>query len=164
MHNSSMSYVPMLFIHSWLRWIVLLLGALAVGRALNGVRTRRPFTPADDASARRFIMVLDIQLLAGIVVYLLAFPLNGEVFADMAGTMRNSALRFFVVEHPLGMLVSLVLAHIGRARVKRATDSGPRHRTALIFFGLSLLVMLAAIPWPAMPAGRPLFRGLVSAP
>ena len=29
MHNSSMSYAPMLFIHSWLRWIVLVLGALA---------------------------------------------------------------------------------------------------------------------------------------
>ena len=159
-----MSYAPMLFIHSWLRWIVLLLGALAVGRALNGVRTRRPFTPTDDASARRFIMVLDIQLLAGLVLYLWASPFTPEAFHDMAGTMRNGPLRFFVVEHPFGMMVSLALAHIGRARLKRASDSAARHRTALIFFGLSLLVMLATTPWPAMPAGRPLFRGLVSAP
>jgi predicted membrane channel-forming protein YqfA (hemolysin III family) len=78
--------------------------------------------------------------------------------------MRNGPLRFFVVEHPFGMVVSLALAHIGRARLKRATDSGVRHRTALIFFGLSLLVMMASIPWPAMPAGRPLFRGVASAP
>lgn len=164
MHNSSMSYAPMLFLHSWLRWIVLLLGALAVGRALNGVRTRRPFTPTDDAAARRFIMVLDIQLLAGLVLYLWSSPFTTEAFHDMAGTMRNAPLRFFVVEHPFGMVASLALAHIGRARLKRATDSGARHRTALIFFGLSLLVMLASIPWPALPAGRPLFRGLVSAP
>jgi len=164
MHNSSMSYAPMLFIHSWLRWIVLLLGALAVGRALNGVRTRRPFTPIDDAAARRFIMVLDVQLLAGLVLYLWASPFTTEAFRDMAGTMRNGPLRFFVVEHPFGMLVALALAHIGRARLKRAADSGGRHRTALIFFGLSLLVMLATIPWPAMPAGRPLFRGVASAP
>jgi len=159
-----MSYAPMLFIHSWLRWIVLVLGALAVGRALNGVRTRRPFTPADEASVRRFIMVLNIQLLAGLVLYLWASPFTTEAFHDMAGTMRNGPLRFFVVEHPFGMVVSLALAHIGRARVRRAADSNARHRTALLFFGLSLLVMLATIPWPAMPAGRPLFRGLVGAP
>jgi uncharacterized membrane protein YozB (DUF420 family) len=157
-----MSYAPMLFIHSWLRWIVLLLGALAVGRALNGVRTRRPFTPIDDAAARRFIMVLDIQLLAGLVLYLWASPFTTEAFGDMAGTMRNAPLRFFVVEHPVGMVVALALGHIGRARLKKAADSAARHRTALIFFGLSVLVMLLTIPWPALPAGRPLFRGIES--
>ena len=152
----------MLFIHSWLRWIVLLLGALAVGRALNGVRTRRPFTPIDDASARRFTTMLDIQLLAGLVLYLWASPFTTEAFRDMAGTMRNAPLRFFVVEHLVGMIVAIALAHIGRARLKKAADSAARHRTALIFFGISLLVMLLSIPWPALPAGRPLFRGIES--
>ncbi len=159
-----MYYAPLLFVHSWLRWVVLLLGALAVGRALNGVRTRRPFTPTDDAAARRFIMAVDIQLLVGLLLYLWASPFTTEAFHDMAGTMRNGPLRFFVVEHPTGMIVSLALAHIGRARLKRATESGARHRTALIFFGLALLVMMASIPWPALPAGRPLLRGLVTAP
>ena len=109
-------------------------------------------------------MVLDIQLLAGLVLYLWASPFTTEAFHDMAGTMRNGPLRFFVVEHPVGMVVSIALAHIGRARLKKVVDSAARHRTALIFFGLSLLVMLLSIPWPALSAGRPLFRGLVGAP
>jgi hypothetical protein len=34
-----------------------------------------------------------------------------------------------------------------------------RHKLAAIFFGLALVAILATIPWPGMPAGRPLFRG-----
>jgi hypothetical protein len=42
-------------------------------------------------------------------------------------------------------------------RTRRA-DSLRRHKVAAIFFGLALVVMLASIPWPGTPAGRPLLR------
>jgi hypothetical protein len=35
-----------------------------------------------------------------------------------------------------------------------------RFKSAAIFYGLAILIMLAAIPWPGMAAGRALFRGL----
>ena len=53
-----------------------------------------------------------------------------------------------------------MLAHIGRARIRKASDSESRHKRALVFFGLSLLVMLLSIPWPIGPGARSLFRGL----
>ena len=57
-----------------------------------------------------------------------------------------------------GMVIALVLAHLGRVRARR-TDSLRRHRgVAAIFFTLALVVILASIPWPGTPAGRPLFR------
>ena len=78
-------------------------------------------------------------------------------FSDFGAAMRQSDLRFWAVEHVIGMLIASALLHIGTTRVKKALE-GRRHKTAIIFFGLALLVVLASIPWPGMPAGRPLFR------
>jgi predicted membrane channel-forming protein YqfA (hemolysin III family) len=152
-------YTPLLFLHSWVRWVVLALGLVAVARAATGVRTRRPHTPLDESSARQFTIAMDVQFLLGLLLYVWASPFTTEAFADFGAAMRNPQLRFFVVEHVFGMVVALAFAHVGRARLKRAADSPSRHRTALIFFGLSLLSMLVSIPWPGMPAGRPLLRG-----
>ncbi|HEY6510078.1 MAG TPA: hypothetical protein VIY56_18775 [Vicinamibacterales bacterium] len=153
-------YTPLLLVHSWLRWAVLIAGVLAVARALAGVRTRRPFTPVDSAAARRLVIALDVQLLLGLVLHVWASPFTTEAFGDLGATMRNAPLRFFVVEHPFGMLAAVALVHIGSARLKKRTESAARHKTALVFFGLALLIIVLSIPWPGLPAGRPLFRGL----
>jgi hypothetical protein len=65
--------------------------------------------------------------------------------------------RFFLLEHPLGMVAAIALAHVGGIRIKRATNDTQRHQTAAIFFGLALVLILLSIPWPGMPAGRPLW-------
>jgi hypothetical protein len=46
--------------------------------------------------------------------------------------------------------------------VKKTTAAAQRHKTALIFYALALVIILLSIPWPGTPAGRPLFRGLDS--
>jgi hypothetical protein len=56
------------------------------------------------------------------------------------------------------MVVGIVLAHRGRSRVRATDDSLKKHRIAAIFFVLALIAILASIPWPGMPAGRPLVR------
>jgi hypothetical protein len=71
--------------------------------------------------------------------------------------MGDSALRFFLVEHAFGMLLAVTLAHIGRIRIRKAADDGRRHRSAAIYFGIALVLVLLSIPWPGMPAGRPLW-------
>lgn len=153
-------YTPLLVLHSWIRWVVLLLGLIAIARAVAGVQTRRPYTPVDDSRGRLFVISLDVQFLVGLVLYLWASPFTTAAFLDFGAAMRNGPLRFFVVEHLFGMVAALGFAHVGRVRLRRATDSAQRHKTALIFFGLALALILISIPWPGLPAGRPLFRGL----
>jgi hypothetical protein len=45
-------------------------------------------------------------------------------------------------------------------RIRKAPDSESRHKRALLFFGLALLILLASIPWPFSPGARSLVRGL----
>src|SRR5262245_26706735 len=151
-------YPLMLVVHSLLRWLVLAAGLVAFGRALAGMRGRGAWTPADDRAGQLFVGTLDLQFLIGLVLYFGLSPITRAAFQDFGGAMGNSMLRFWAVEHILGMVIAVALAHIGRVRVRKTTDAVRRHKLAAIFFGLALVAILATIPCPGMPAGRPLFR------
>ena len=148
-------YTAVLMVHSWLRWAVLIAGLIAFTRAATA--GGRPWTPTDDRSARWFTIVLDIQVLLGLLLYFVLSPFTREALGDFGGAMKNSGLRFWAVEHTFGMIIGVALAHVGSVKVRKA-PSLRKHRTAMIFFGLALLAILASIPWPGTPAGRPLFR------
>jgi hypothetical protein len=155
-----MLYSALLATHSWLRWAVLLLGLLAIARALAGHLGGRSWGRSDDRTAMFFTTGLDVQMLLGVILYFALSPVTGEGMRDFGAAMGNAAMRFWTVEHPFGMLLGLALAHVGRARIRKTADAVRRHRVALIFFTLSMLVILATIPWPFRAYGRPLFRAL----
>ena len=149
----------LLLLHSILRWAVLILALIALARAIGGVIGRREWTAADLSIGGWFVGSLDLQTLIGLVLYVIFLSrLIGE--GDMAGVMRNAPLRFFAVEHITGMIIAVALAHVGRAKTKKATEAAQRHRTALIFYALALVVIVLSIPWPGTPGDRPLLRGL----
>lgn len=149
-------YEPLLALHSILRWFVILAGLAAVARAILGW-TGRPWTPSDDRGGLIFMIALDVQMLIGLALYLFFSPTLQAAVQNIGAAMRDSALRFFLVEHAFGMLIAITLVHIGRIRIRKKTAAAARHRSAAIFFGLALLIVLLSIPWPGMPAGRPLW-------
>jgi hypothetical protein len=153
-------YDLVLFVHSWLRWLVLLAAVAAVVRAAGGVSTRRPWTPLDDRSGLWLTAVLDLQMLLGLVLFGVLSPVTRSAFIDVAAAMKSPDIRFFLADHPVGMIVAIALAHVGRARIRKAAESETRHKRALVFFGLALVIVLLSIPWPFLSAPRPLFRGL----
>jgi len=145
-----------LTLHSLMRWVVILLGLWVVGRAKFGWFFKRPWTEADDLGSRFFVIAFDVQVLLGLLLYFVLSPITTGAFQNMGAAMQNSVVRFWVVEHVTGMLVALALAHIGRVRVRRATDGRSKHWRAVWFFGFALLIVLLATPWPFMPVARPL--------
>ena len=151
-------YELALALHSLIRWVVLAAGLAAVGRALMGARRRGPWTNADEKAGFWFVAATDLQFVLGLVLYVAVSPITRLAFQDFGAAMSNSVLRFWAVEHAFGMLIAVALVHIGRARTRKAPES-KRHRLAAIFFGVALVTMFLTIPWPGMPAARPLFRG-----
>ena len=94
-----------------------------------------------------FTSLMDIQLLTGLVLYFFLSPITKLALSDFGSAMKNADLRFYAVEHIFMMLIAVVLVHIGRAKSKKAIADHAKFRIATIFYGLSLLIMLAAIPW-----------------
>jgi hypothetical protein len=152
-------YLLLLVAHSGLRWVVLFAGVAALGGAVGGVATRRAWLPADNLRGLLFAVSLDVQVLVGLVLYVGFSPMAMPALGDMAGTMRDPVLRFYAVEHLIGAIAALALAHVGRARARRGTDPTARHKSTLVFTGLALAVLMLSIPWPGTAGGRALFRG-----
>ena len=151
-------YSAALLVHSWIRWIVLIVGILAVARAAAGMTGRKPWTAADDRGTLLFTIALDIQMIVGLLLYAWLSPITRAAFANMAAAMRNPALRFWVMEHSVGMIMALALAHVGRVVIKRKSEAGDKHRLAVMFFGVAMLVILMSVPWPWGANPRPLLR------
>ena len=146
-----------LILHNLLRWAVVILGLWTLINALTGYFGKRSYSANDNRSNLFFMISCDIQLLIGLALYIH----NGwfDRLKDMGNNMKDPYLRFFTMEHLTLMLVAWVLVHIGRATVKKADTDAAKHKKMLIFFGLAIVLIIAAIPWPFRQAiGRPYFR------
>lgn len=150
-------YTLVLAIHSWLRWAALVaaVGAIATTAADRSTTIR---TGRADMWGLALMIALDIQMLLGLLLYLVLSPFTTEAMADFGAAMRNPALRFFAVEHVALMFAAVILAHLGRVLARKATTADAKRSRLLICFVLATIAMLLAIPWPGMSSGRPLFR------
>ena len=140
-------YTALLHTHNMFRWLVLITLVLAVVFAFVGWFKKREWTKKDNITGLLLTIFMDIQFLVGIVLYAFVSPITKAAFNDFGAAMKNSDLRFYAVEHILLMVIALVLVHIGRAKTKKAIGHWKKHRAATIFYGISLLLILAAIPW-----------------
>jgi len=131
--------------HSVLRWAILILGVIAVVKAAQGLSGDRPY-----AAARRvglfFTGALHLQLLLGLALFGVS-PFIKAAMANMQATMADSSVRFFFAEHPTLMIVATILMTIGGIVAKNAATDAARHKKLLVFAGITLVLILAGIPW-----------------
>lgn len=159
MHSALGPYETLLATHSILRWAILAIGLTAAARAILARRRARPRTDGDALVGRMFTFLLDLQFLIGVIVFALFSPVIKAAMTNPAQAMQSGTTRFWMVEHPVAMLLAIVLAHIGLAKSRRA-GGNDWHRAAAVYFTLSVLVILCAVPWPFLPYGRPLWPPL----
>jgi hypothetical protein len=131
--------------HNLLRWVVLILGVIALYQAAKGLNGRTPYAGARRAGVL-FTASLHLQLLLGLALFLVS-PTIERAMADMRATMADASVRFFVAEHPTLMVVAAVLMTIGGIVAKNATNDAARHRKLLIFGAVTLALILFGIPW-----------------
>ncbi|HVB04465.1 MAG TPA: hypothetical protein VNE41_12190 [Chitinophagaceae bacterium] len=140
-----------LIIHSLLRWAVLLTACWAVISAVKGIISKCPYSTNDNRSSLLFMISCDIQLVIGLFLYFS----EGWGSRLIHWNIGDKATRFFTVEHAGTMLLAWVIVHIGRTVVKKAKSDRDKHRKALIYFGVALILILVAIPWPFRTALGP---------
>ena len=152
-------------LHSILRWLIVLAALFVLIRAATGISFKRGWRKMDNSAGLCYTILLDVQVLIGIILYFFLSPTTQIALQNFGGAMRDSVMRFFAVEHVIGMVIAVVVAHVGRSLVRkidltRVSDSKERqnlsvkkHRRAAIWTVISLLIVLASVPWPFLAAG-----------
>lgn len=144
-------------LHNIARWGVVILGIIAIIRALAGWLGKKPFTAADNKAGMLYTIVFDIQILLGIILYF-SKGWFGVLTADFGAAMSTSATRLFSIEHLLLMIVAAAVAHMGRSLSRKAASDNKKHSRAALLYLLSFVILLAGIPWPFLESGRPWLR------
>jgi hypothetical protein len=147
----------LLILHNFMRWFVLLFAILTIVKVVIGITSGKEYQPSDGKSNLFFMIGMDIQLVLGLALYF-----AGDWFQKLqhlGQNMQDTYLRFFTMEHELAMLIAWALVHVGRIAVKKSATSPSKYRKSLIYFGIALLLILIATPWPFREAiARPWFR------
>lgn len=146
-------YTGLLHLHNVLRWGVLLFGLYAITKSILGIMHRREYTAAENRAHLLFIIFCHTQLVLGLILYFIS-PLVKTAMAS-GELMKNAEYRFWGVEHISVMIIGIVLVQVGRSLSKKEQDSMKKHKKALIFFSIGLLLMLSRIPWD-----RAMFPGM----
>jgi hypothetical protein len=120
------------FAHSGWRYIVLLLLALTILKALLGVLTKGRWGALDDWLNRFTPISLDIQFLLGLILWVIQQRWSG---ADPVASW----------EHPVTMLVATALAHATQRRVKAAPTDAAKFQAALIGYLIAGIVVALGV-------------------
>ncbi|MCV9385689.1 hypothetical protein [Reichenbachiella ulvae] len=139
-------YNFLLYAHSWLRWVILVLALITIVKSFIGSRGGLTYSKSDKAISSAFVGCIHLMFLLGLGLYFTS-PYAFNAFGGDTSVMKNATLRYWAVEHVFVMLVAIALISIGKAKAKRATVDQEKFKKQLIFFGLGLIVMLSRIPW-----------------
>ncbi len=130
----------MLHAHSGFRWLALILIIMTIVKAFQGIKNAEDYTAKNKMLALGTLILFHLQFLIGFSLY---FTGSKTKFFDM-----SQPYRFFTLEHPLMMIIAIILVTIGYSKAKKAEKSNKKFRQILIFYTIALLIVLIAIPWP----------------
>lgn len=151
----------MLHLHSVLRWVILILLLVAIYKSFAD--RSKPFTSGHKKLGLYLMICADLLLLVGLYQWFVGdWGLKSIQSNGFGVVMKNAGLRFYAIEHTTGMLIAIILIHLGYSYGKKPVPDSQKHKRILLYFGLALLIILISIPWPfrAVGAGRHWFPGM----
>ena len=91
-----------------------------------------------------------LQFVVGIIMYFVS-PHGYQRFGDFGVAMKDSIQRLYILEHPLVMLIGIVLITVGYSKAKRLESAKKQNATVALFYGIALILIISRIPWHVWP-------------
>ena len=126
----------LLHLHHYLPYIFLIVLIISIVRAaLNKIPNVKK-----DIFLTLTLIFAHIQLLLGLVLLV--------DFISKAGVhMAEEANRFVSIEHPLTMIIAVLLITIGKLKAKKETDNKKGNKTVFSYFIIALFLVVLRTPW-----------------
>lgn len=125
----------LLEIHSILRWVIVIVGLIAIVKFLIGWASKNEFGRIDRGLSSGFSGLIDLQVVLGLVYFLIT-GFGGAGFPS------------FSIEHTVTMLIAAFVAHAPAMLKKR-----PVNKFAVSFFAVIGALLLIYIGVARLPGG-----------
>ncbi len=123
-------------LHHFLPFVFFIVLIVAIIKAYMG----KIANPKKDGLLTVTLILAHTQLLLGL--YLL---IN---FISVAGIhMGEAANRFITVEHPITMLIGVILITVGKVKAKKIEDVAKANKTIFSYFIVALVLIALRTPW-----------------
>jgi hypothetical protein len=136
-------YSFFLGLHNINRYVIVIIALILLFRSIMGWRNKAAWDDQIQKFGLYYTSALDTQFLLGLLLYFFFSPLTKVALSDFGAAMSESAIRFFALEHPLTMLLSVVMGHVAYSSAKnKEMEATKRHQRIALFVGLSLLFII----------------------
>lgn len=150
-------YLTVLTLHSWTRWLALVLGAAATVNAFKQTPAIINGRPRGSRWDTVFMAAVDLQVLLGLLLYFGLSPYSTEAMNNLSGAIKSPSLRFWGLEHEALAFVAVIAVRLGRVFAVTAKTPATGRTRRLVCFVAALVLMVAAgfierrpwfRPWP----------------
>jgi len=126
----------LLHLHHYLPYLFFIVLIISIVRAaLNKIPNVKK-----DLFLTLTLIFAHIQLLLGLVLLV--------DFISKAGVhMGEAANRFVSIEHPLIMIIAVLLITIGKVKAKKEADNTKGNKTVFVYFIIALVLVVLRTPW-----------------
>jgi hypothetical protein len=131
----------LVLVHNLLRWILLPIILFILYRSYIGWLTNKAFEKLDNALGGAMIGLAHSQLLIGLILYFTSG--KGYQFLTTPGFMKDPITRLYALEHPLTMIIAIVLLQLGRSFSKKASNDTARFKTIATYTTIAILLILS---------------------
>lgn len=146
----------LLIIHNLFRWTILILALYTLYNNYAGWKSERPFLKKDKVLNSVFIGMFDLQLLLGLLLYFVYSDVTKMAFENMGAAMKDKSIRFWAVEHIMGMVIAVIVAHLGGVFSKRSKSNPHKFKKAFVYFLIAIILVLLSLPYSFHGGERPL--------
>jgi len=139
-------YVGLKHLHSFLPYLLLIVLLFAFVQSLIDYFGKNPHTDGHRKNGLILLTLAHTQFLVGGILYFVS-PMSTAGLNNIGAAMKDSTLRLFTIEHPLMVILVIVLVIIAYSKSKNDISSHLKHKTKSMYFGISLVLILSRIPW-----------------
>lgn len=131
--------------HNGIGMVLLFLLLIVIIFILIRFLLKKPWGKSAKIMALIGLITTHIQILIGFALYFLS-PLGLSNFSGES--MGHTISRFYILEHPIGMILAAVLITIGYKAIKKEGISDTsKYKRVLIYYTLGFGIIAYLIPW-----------------